>query len=83
MEADSDSDEDDEETPPAKVNWWCAYMNITFSVYWMIYIFTANQGKKRPNDSASKTPVAAKKAKSSTPQKTGEAIVFTMYPKLS
>lgn len=34
-----------------------------------------DQGKKRPNESASKTPVAAKKAKLGTPQKTGEALL--------
>ncbi|KAF7805676.1 Histone deacetylase HDT1 [Senna tora] len=33
----------------------------------------ADQGKKRSNESALKTPVPAKKAKSSAPQKTGEA----------
>jgi len=29
-------------------------------------------GKKRPNESATKTPVSAKKAKNATPEKTGE-----------
>lgn len=34
----------------------------------------AELGKKRPSDSASKTPVPAKKAKSATPQKTGDFV---------
>ena len=34
-----------------------------------------DQGKKRPNESAAKTPVSAKKAKTATPEKTGECIV--------
>lgn len=38
-----------------------------------------DQGKKRPNDSAAKTPVSAKKAKAVTPQKTGEALDFAFF----
>lgn len=40
-----------------------------------------SQGKKRPNESASKTPVSAKKAKNATPEKTdGKKNVHTATP---
>lgn len=35
----------------------------------------ATDNKKRTNESGSKTPVPAKKAKSATPQKTGEHLL--------
>lgn len=39
-----------------------------------------DKGKKRLNDSAAKTPVSAKKAKASTPQKTGQHLfLFCLY----
>jgi nucleophosmin 1 len=37
------------------------------------FILKVEQGKKRANESASKTPVSSKKAKNATPEKTGES----------
>jgi hypothetical protein len=36
----------------------------------------AESGKKRPSESATKTPVPTKKAKAATPQKTGDFVCF-------
>lgn len=41
----------------------------------MFLVFKVESGKKRPNQSAVKTPVPAKKAKPDTPQKIGESLV--------
>lgn len=44
-----------------------------------LYVLKVDQSKKRPNLSASKTPASAKKAKNTTPEKTGEAIIHTLF----
>lgn len=41
----------------------------------LFLVFKVESGKKRPNQSAVKTPVPAKKAKPDTPQKIGESLV--------
>lgn len=44
-----------------------------------LYFVKVDQGKKRPNESAAKTPVSAKKAKTATPEKTSECIFHTFF----
>lgn len=43
-----------------------------FACFLYLLVLKADQGKKRANDSALKTPVSTKKAKNITPEKTGE-----------
>jgi nucleophosmin 1 len=41
--------------------------------YRLLFVLKVEQGKKRANESASKTPVSSKKSKNATPEKTGES----------
>jgi len=41
-----------------------------------LFVLKVDQGKKRANESASKTPVSSKKSKNATPEKTGETKLY-------
>jgi hypothetical protein len=43
----------------------------SYYVFNLLHVVKAEQSKKRTSDSAIKTPVSSKKAKTATPQKTG------------
>lgn len=81
-----DSEDEDEETPQkvlaigqfgkfkiVDIQCYASLCNL-LSLYWC-FIVKAVSGQKRPIKSATKTPVAAKKAKSDTPQKTGDLLL--------
>ena len=83
-DSNSDNDEEDDEETPKKVNRFFNYVDMIFfncicKLYFsfsilntLISILKPEVIKKRPNESASKTPVSSKKAKVASP-KSGNA----------
>lgn len=49
---------------------------VSYCVFNLFYALKAETSKKRATDSATKTPVSSKKAKTATPQKTGIFLIF-------